>query len=197
MITVLPSSGFRQGRWLNGMGVSWDIAAEPESAGSADFTWRFAIARIDADVPFSRYSGVDRIFTLIEGEGLTLALEGHAPLIIDRFSRCKQNSRIYFAGQVSGVEGYVESVASGLLCGRFAVRDALGLEPVPLPETTACGSLLAYIAQANWQDFRPSKFTFGLLPDDGVECRDKKRKKELKAERACEALGQWIKRSVI
>lgn len=84
MITVLPSSGFRQGRWLNGMGVSWDIAAEPKNAGSADFAWRFAIARIDADVPFSRYSGVDRVFTLIEGEGLTLALEGHAPLIIDR-----------------------------------------------------------------------------------------------------------------
>jgi methylenetetrahydrofolate--tRNA-(uracil-5-)-methyltransferase len=121
----------------------------------------------------------------------------NAPLIIDRFSRCKQNGRIYFAGQVSGVEGYVESVASGLLCGRFAVRDALGLERCLLPETTACGALLAYIAQANWQDFRPSKFTFGLLPESGVECRDKKRKKELKAERACEAMGQWIKRSAI
>jgi uncharacterized protein len=84
MIMVLPSSGFRQGRWLNGMGVSWDIAAEPEDAGAADFHWRFAIARIDADVPFSRYSGVDRIFTLIEGEGLTLDLDGRAPLIIDR-----------------------------------------------------------------------------------------------------------------
>jgi methylenetetrahydrofolate--tRNA-(uracil-5-)-methyltransferase len=121
----------------------------------------------------------------------------NAPLILDRFSRCKQNSRVYFAGQVSGVEGYVESVASGLLCGLFAVRAALGLERRELPETTACGSLLGYIAHANWQDFRPSKFTFGLLPESGVECRDKKRKKELKAERACEAMGQWIKRSAI
>ncbi|HEX7503227.1 MAG TPA: methylenetetrahydrofolate--tRNA-(uracil(54)-C(5))-methyltransferase (FADH(2)-oxidizing) TrmFO [Acidobacteriota bacterium] len=121
----------------------------------------------------------------------------NAPLILDRFSRCKQNSRVYFAGQISGVEGYVESVASGLLCGLFAVRDALGLERCELPETTACGSLLGYIAHANWQDFRPSKFTFGLLPESGVECRDKKRKKELKAERACEAMGQWIKRSAI
>jgi methylenetetrahydrofolate--tRNA-(uracil-5-)-methyltransferase len=121
----------------------------------------------------------------------------NAPLIIDRFSRCKQNHRVYFAGQVSGVEGYVESVASGLLCGRFAARDALGQERRQLPETTACGALLAYIAQANWKDFRPSKFTFGLLPESGVECRDKKRKKELKAERACEAMGQWIKRSAI
>jgi methylenetetrahydrofolate--tRNA-(uracil-5-)-methyltransferase len=121
----------------------------------------------------------------------------NAPLILDRFSRCKKNSRVYFAGQVSGVEGYVESVASGLLCGLFAVRDVLGLERPELPETTASGSLLAYIAHAGWQDFRPSKFTFGLLPEGGVESRDKKRKKELKAERACEAMGQWIKRFAI
>ena len=121
----------------------------------------------------------------------------NAPLIINQFSQCKKNSRIYFAGQISGVEGYVESVASGLLCGFFAGRDALGMPRDPLPETTAIGALLAYIANAGWQDFRPSKFTYGLLADTGVECRDKKRKKELKAERACEALQQWIKRSAI
>jgi len=118
----------------------------------------------------------------------------NAPLIINQFSQCKKDSRIYFAGQISGVEGYVESVASGLLCGLFAVR---GEPRSPLPETTAIGALLSYIAHAGWQDFRPSKFTFGLLADSGVECRDKKRKKELKAERACEALQQWIKRSAI
>lgn len=118
----------------------------------------------------------------------------NAPLIINQFSRCKKNSRIYFAGQISGVEGYVESVASGLLCGLFASSNE---HRNPLPETTAIGSLLSYIANAGWQDFRPSKFTFGLLADSGVECRDKKRKKELKAERACEALEQWIKKAAI
>jgi len=121
----------------------------------------------------------------------------NAPLIINSFSQCKKNSRIYFAGQISGVEGYVESVASGLLCGLFAARAALGLPCEPLPETTAIGALLAYIANAGWQDFRPSKFTFGLLADTGVECRDKKRKKELKTERACQALEQWTKKSAI
>jgi methylenetetrahydrofolate--tRNA-(uracil-5-)-methyltransferase len=121
----------------------------------------------------------------------------NAPLIINCFSQSKRDGRIYFAGQVSGVEGYLESVASGLLCGGYAARDALGLERHELPETTAIGSLLRYVAQANWRDFRPSKFTFGLLPDSGVECRDKKRKKELQAERACEAMEQWIKRSTI
>jgi methylenetetrahydrofolate--tRNA-(uracil-5-)-methyltransferase len=121
----------------------------------------------------------------------------NAPLILNRFSQCKLDGRVYFAGQVSGVEGYVESVASGLLCGLFAARDALGLERPELPDTTACGALLAHIAQANWRDFRPSKFTFGLLPEAGVECRDKKKKKELKAERACQALEQWIKKAAI
>jgi methylenetetrahydrofolate--tRNA-(uracil-5-)-methyltransferase len=121
----------------------------------------------------------------------------NAPLIINRFSQCKRDRRVYFAGQISGVEGYVESVASGLLCGLFAARDALGLGRTELPGTTAIGSLLAYVAEAGWQDFRPSKFTFGLLPEDGMDCRDKKRKKELKAARACEALEQWIKRTAI
>jgi methylenetetrahydrofolate--tRNA-(uracil-5-)-methyltransferase len=121
----------------------------------------------------------------------------NAPLIINHFSQYKKNSQIYFAGQISGVEGYVESVSSGLLCGLFASRALLGRPLSPLPETTALGSLLNYIANANWHDFRPSKFTFGLLGDSGVESRDKKRKKELKAERACEALEQWIKNSAI
>lgn len=121
----------------------------------------------------------------------------NAPLIINNFSQYKKNSQIYFAGQISGVEGYVESVCSGLLCGFFASQAALGQPLFALPETTAMGSLLAYIANANWHDFRPSKFTFGLLGDGGVESRDKKKKKELKAERACEALKQWIKKSTI
>jgi methylenetetrahydrofolate--tRNA-(uracil-5-)-methyltransferase len=121
----------------------------------------------------------------------------NAPLIINDFSQYKKNSQIYFAGQISGVEGYVESVSSGLLCGLFASRAASGRPLSALPETTAVGSLLAYIAHANWNDFRPSKFTFGLLDDCGVEAHDKKRKKELKAERALEMLEQWIKKSAI
>jgi methylenetetrahydrofolate--tRNA-(uracil-5-)-methyltransferase len=121
----------------------------------------------------------------------------NAPLIINHFSQYKKNSQIYFAGQISGVEGYVESVSSGLLCGIFASQAVLGQPLSALPETTALGSLLAYIANANWHDFRPSKFTFGVLGDSGVESRDKKKKKELKAERACEALKQWLKKSTI
>ncbi len=126
----------------------------------------------------------------------------NAPLIINRFSQCKQDGRVYFAGQLSGVEGYVESAASGLICGLFAARDALGLERLELPRETAVGALLYYAANADWRDFRPSKFSFGLLPEigtsaDGAEVRDKKRKKELKAERAGRELDQWIREAKI
>jgi len=79
---IIRKSEFTEGRWRNGMGVSWDIASD--LPGGEDFGWRFAIARIDADVPFSNYPGVDRIFTLIEGNGLDLAFEGQASLAVHR-----------------------------------------------------------------------------------------------------------------
>ena len=78
---IIRSTDFVEGRWRNGMGVSWDIASDPPD--EADFGWRFAIARIDADVPFSRYENVDRIFTLIEGDGLDLDFEGRKTLAVD------------------------------------------------------------------------------------------------------------------
>lgn len=70
---IIRSHQFREGRWRNGMGVSWDIASE--ASHEEGFGWRFAIARIDADVPFSVYPGVDRVFTLFEGGGLDLDLD--------------------------------------------------------------------------------------------------------------------------
>lgn len=79
---IIRKPEFTEGRWRNGMGVSWDIASEPPDTN--DFGWRFAIARIDADVPFSNYPNVDRIFTLIEGRGLDLEFEGHRSLAVHR-----------------------------------------------------------------------------------------------------------------
>lgn len=70
---IIQSKDYREGRWRNGLGVSWDIASED---GLADFDWRLAIARIDGGVPFSIYPDIDRIFTIIEGEDLTLDVEG-------------------------------------------------------------------------------------------------------------------------
>ena len=79
---IIRRQDFREGRWRNGMGVSWDIASDPP--GTEDFGWRFATARIEADVPFSLYPDVDRIFTLIAGQGLDLDFEGRPGLAVDR-----------------------------------------------------------------------------------------------------------------
>ncbi len=122
----------------------------------------------------------------------------NAPLILNPFSQCKKNSRIYFAGQISGVEGYVESVASGLLCGLFASRAAQGAAL-----RTAAGNHGHRRAAGLHRPCRLAGFpaqqvhirSAGRQP--AWRCRDKKRKKELKAERAGEALEQWIKKSAI
>ncbi|HUQ36998.1 MAG TPA: HutD family protein [Aestuariivirga sp.] len=71
MMKILKSENYREGRWLNGLGLSWDIAAAPHDAGAQDFDWRMALARIDSNVAFSHYPNVDRIFTLIEGHALS------------------------------------------------------------------------------------------------------------------------------
>ncbi|WP_395688508.1 HutD family protein [Aestuariivirga sp.] len=79
---IIRRTALREGRWRNGLGVSWDIASEPP--GEDTFGWRLAIARIDTDVPFSIYPGVDRVFTLLAGEGLRLEFDGRPALVVDR-----------------------------------------------------------------------------------------------------------------
>ncbi len=121
----------------------------------------------------------------------------NAPLILNKFYQCKLNENIYFAGQICGVEGYVESVCSGLIAGIFTALRILGEPSYNLPENTACGSLVNYICQADWKDFRPTKFTFGLLPESN-EPKSKRIKKKLKKEHkagiALESLEKWIKK---
>ena len=90
---IIRKSELKEGRWRNGMGVSWDIASDPP--GTDDFGWRLAIARIDADVPFSHYPSVDRVFTLIEGNGLDLEFEGGRTLAVDRLLRAASLSLRY------------------------------------------------------------------------------------------------------
>lgn len=70
---IIRHQDLREGRWRNGMGVSWDIASDSSLADG--FGWRLSLARIDRDVPFSVYPGVDRIFTLVEGGGVDLDLQ--------------------------------------------------------------------------------------------------------------------------
>lgn len=125
----------------------------------------------------------------------------NGPLIINKFYQCKLKDNLYFAGQICGVEGYVESICAGLLAGIFAAKAVLSEPRYSLPEVTACGALINYVSQSNWEDFKPTKFTFGLLPDvtarKGPRRGSKKKKKEIKASLALERLKAWIEKAGI
>lgn len=84
MTQILKFENYREGRWLNGLGLSWDIAAAPLNASAQGFDWRMALAQIDSGVAFSHYANVDRIFTLIEGHGLELVFDDSKILKVDR-----------------------------------------------------------------------------------------------------------------
>jgi methylenetetrahydrofolate--tRNA-(uracil-5-)-methyltransferase len=104
----------------------------------------------------------------------------------------KQNRQIFFAGQITGVEGYVESAASGLVAGMNAARVIQGLDPIAFPADTAHGALCRYITQADPAHFQPMNINFGLLPPLEKKIRDKKLKNRTIADRALAALEQFI-----
>jgi methylenetetrahydrofolate--tRNA-(uracil-5-)-methyltransferase len=92
----------------------------------------------------------------------------NSPRLLDEILRLKSEPRIRFAGQITGVEGYVESAAIGLLAGRFAAAERQGQTPVAPPATTALGALLAHITgghlEAGARSFQPMNINYGLLP---------------------------------
>ena len=120
----------------------------------------------------------------------------NGPELLDTTLRLKQNGNILFAGQISGVEGYVESIATGLMAGRAAVALAQGETPVALPRATALGSLCAYIAGADPKHYQPANITFDLLPKLDEEAlkrlrRDKKARHAEVCRRALVALAEF------
>ena len=98
---------------------------------------------------------------------------------------------LLFAGQVSGVEGYVESAASGLIAGRNAAAIAKGEAPQAPPRTTAIGSLAYYVSHADPRTYQPTNITHGIMPPLEQPPRDKMKKKLMIAERALAALDAW------
>jgi methylenetetrahydrofolate--tRNA-(uracil-5-)-methyltransferase len=99
---------------------------------------------------------------------------------------------LFFAGQVSGVEGYVESAASGLLAGRNAAAIVLGRAPSIAPRTTAIGALAYYVSHADPKNYQPTNITHGIMAPLDNPPRDKARRKQLIAERALADLDTWI-----
>jgi len=131
----------------------------------------------------------------------------NAPKLLDQQLRMKSMPRLRFAGQVTGVEGYVESAAMGLLAGRFAAAERLGRTLAPPPPTTALGALVLHITGGHLQGkqtFQPMNINFGLFPDiedyskvgeDGKRLRGKDKgraKKKAQAVRALEDVDAWL-----
>lgn len=105
----------------------------------------------------------------------------------------KGNDNLFFAGQMTGVEGYVESASSGLVAGINAARICKGLEPVVFPQETAHGSLCHYITTAPAKHFQPMNVNFGIMSPIKEKIRDKKLKKQRIAERALTTLEEFKK----
>jgi methylenetetrahydrofolate--tRNA-(uracil-5-)-methyltransferase len=118
-----------------------------------------------------------------------------APLVLDETLRFKKERTLLCAGQLSGVEGYTESIATGLLAGIYAAAVARGEEPMPIPRATALGSLVRYITQAEAKNFQPANMTFDLLEPLEEELRkkirDKKERHRLQCDRSLAAFDTW------
>ena len=118
-----------------------------------------------------------------------------APVLLDENLRLREAPWLMFAGQLSGVEGYTESIATGLLAGIYAAALARGEEPAPAPRACALGSLVHYITHAEPKDFQPANITFDLLEPLEEELRkkvrDKKERHRIVCERALKAFDAW------
>jgi methylenetetrahydrofolate--tRNA-(uracil-5-)-methyltransferase len=118
-----------------------------------------------------------------------------APALLDEFLRLKNQPTIVFAGQISGVEGYTESIATGMLAGIYAAKLAQGELPMAVPRGTALGSLVHYITQADAKDFQPANITFDLLEpleeDVRRRVRDKKERRRMQCDRALAQFDAW------
>ena len=120
----------------------------------------------------------------------------NSPTLLSETLQMKQHPNVLFAGQISGVEGYVESIATGLLAGMRASALAFAAEPVPPPRATAFGALVNYICHADAKNFQPANITFDLLQPLEEETRrrirDKKKRHEMVCQRALEELQGWL-----
>lgn len=120
-----------------------------------------------------------------------------SPLLLNPDGSMKNHERIYFAGQITGVEGYIESTASGLVAGVNLARILDGDEPVYFPKTTAIGGLMGYITEAEAKDFQPMHINWGLIPKMMPKIRKKKLRNEALAKRALEDMDNFLQENRI
>lgn len=151
-----------------------------------------------------KYGEQARIFRMIPGlENARFLRYGqihrntyiNAPQLLTPVLSLRKHPSILFAGQISGVEGYTESIATGMLAGHYAAALAQGRESIPVPRETALGSLVHYITHADAKSFQPANITFDLLVPLEEELRkkirDKKERHRIQCERALQAFDSW------
>jgi methylenetetrahydrofolate--tRNA-(uracil-5-)-methyltransferase len=147
-----------------------------------------------------RYPEQQRVFRMIPGlENAEFLRFGsihrnsylNAPAALTPHLSLRDDPQVLFAGQLTGVEGYTESTATGLLAGINLSRILAGEEPVVPPTTTMLGALYRYMREADPKHFQPMNANFGLVDDLGVRIKDKRAKKEKTAERALAHIAEW------
>ena len=153
-----------------------------------------------------RYPEQQRVFRMIPGlENAEFLRFGsihrnsylNAPAALLPHLALRDDPRVLFAGQLTGVEGYTESTATGLLAGINLSRLLAGDEPVLPPTTTMLGSLYRYMREADPRHFQPMNANFGLVDDLGERVRYKRAKKERLAERALAAMAEWREANLV
>lgn len=117
----------------------------------------------------------------------------NSPKVLRPTYQFKNRDDLFFAGQMTGVEGYVESAASGLVAGMNAARLMMDQEPVVFPQETAMGSMAHYITSTNAKTFQPMNANFGLFPDLGERIKSKKERYEAHANRALQTIQKFVK----
>jgi methylenetetrahydrofolate--tRNA-(uracil-5-)-methyltransferase len=118
----------------------------------------------------------------------------NGPTLLRETLQMKTHPRVLFAGQICGVEGYVESIATGLMAGVHAATLANGGEPLGPPRASAFGSLVHYVAQADPRNFQPANITFDLLPPLDRRVRDRQERHRLQCAAALSEFDAWLER---
>ena len=178
-----PPHAVVQLRQDNALGTLWNMVGFQTKLKHGEQTRIFRMIPGLKNATFARLGGLHRN-TFI-----------NSPRLLDARLRLKCRPSVRFAGQVTGVEGYVESAAIGLLAGRFAAAELLGSADAPPPTTTALGALLAHITGgADARTFQPMNVNFGLFPEPPAGTRGKDRKRA-QSRRAIEDVESWLGRS--
>jgi methylenetetrahydrofolate--tRNA-(uracil-5-)-methyltransferase len=119
----------------------------------------------------------------------------NSPALLQETLQMKAHPRVLFAGQICGVEGYVESIATGLVAGMHASAMVAGSEPVAPPRASAFGALAHYVTHADPKNFQPANITFDLLPALENKIRDRKERHRMQCELALRHFDEWMERT--